>query len=66
MTALNAAHQCASCRKPLRLGEVHKVGLKSAGKPEQIFYLCLRCAMRVAQGTVRLERAQGLRGVLQA
>ena len=66
MTALAAAPQCASCSKPLSPGKVHKIGIELAGKPEEIIDLCRRCAMRIARNTARLERAQGLREVLQA
>jgi len=66
MNALPAAPHCADCNKPLRANNVHKVGFEFAGQPEKIVDLCRRCALRFARNVVRLERAQGLREVLQA
>lgn len=57
---------CAGCSKPVAADKTEKVGIEVDGQPEQIFELCRRCARRLARNAVRIERAQGLQGVLQA
>lgn len=66
MTALAAACRCSNCQKTIAPAKVQRVEIEIPGKAAEAFDLCVRCARRLARNVVRLERAQGLRGVLQA